>query len=77
MKCKYCQSENLILEPRIKNENVLTGDMVALKCCDCGKWLKWCPKDERPLYIKSSHKIDYKQKYFDLLEKVKKLIEEG
>ena len=50
-KCKHCQSTNLILESRIPGQDVVTANQVALKCGDCGKWLKWCPKDERPRYI--------------------------
>ena len=49
--CKKCGSKNLYLEPRIKGQDVMTADMVALKCKDCGSWLKWCPKDERKYYI--------------------------
>ena len=50
--CKKCGSKNLYLEPRIKGQDVMTADMVALKCKDCGFWLKWCPKDERKFYLK-------------------------
>lgn len=49
--CKKCDSSKLYLEPRIKGQDVLTADMVALKCEDCGAWLKWCPKDERKFYL--------------------------
>lgn len=48
--CKKCGSKNLYLEPRIKGQDILIADMVALKCKDCGSWLKWCPKDERKYY---------------------------
>lgn len=48
--CKKCGSENLYLEPQIEGQDVMTADMVALKCKDCGSWLKWCPKDERKYY---------------------------
>lgn len=54
--CKKCGSKNLYLEPRIKGQDVLTADMVALKCKDCGSWLKWCPKDERKYYIHNQPK---------------------
>lgn len=54
--CKKCGSKNLYLEPRIKGQDILTADMVALKCKDCGSWLKWCPKDERKYYF---DKFDY------------------
>lgn len=30
--CKKCESKNLYLEPRIKGQDVMTADMVALKC---------------------------------------------
>lgn len=49
--CKKCGSKNLCLEPRIKGQDVLTANMVALKCKDCDTWLKWCPKDERQFYL--------------------------
>lgn len=52
LECKYCKSKNLILEPLVKGEDVKTANMVALKCADCGKWIKWCPKEERHFYIK-------------------------
>lgn len=58
-KCKYCNSENLILEPRVQGQDVMTADMVALKCGDCGKWLKWCPKDERKYHLKQNNKKFY------------------
>lgn len=48
--CKKCGSKNLYLEPRVKGQDIITADMVALKCKDCGSWLKWCPKDERKYY---------------------------
>ena len=51
-KCKKCGSNNLYLEPRIAGQDILTADMVALKCKDCGSWLKWCPKNERVNYLK-------------------------
>ncbi len=51
-KCKHCGSKELYLEPRIKGQDILTADMVALKCKSCGKWLKWCPKNERVNYLK-------------------------
>lgn len=52
-KCKYCNSENLILEPQVKGQDVMTANVVALKCGDCGKWLKWCPKDERKYHFQA------------------------
>lgn len=50
--CKKCGSKNLYLEPRVKGQDILLADIVALKCEDCGFWLKWCPKDERKFYLK-------------------------
>ena len=58
MKCKKCGSKNLYLEPRIKGQDVLAADMVALKCKYCGSWLKWCPKDERKYYFHNTLKKD-------------------
>ena len=49
--CQKCGGKNLYLEPRIKGQDVMTANTVALKCKDCGNWLKWCPKDERQFYI--------------------------
>lgn len=66
--CKKCGSKNLYLEPRIKGQDVLTADMVALKCKDCGFWLKWCPKDERKFYLKQP-----KDKWQKLKEWVKEI----
>ena len=51
MKCKYCGSENLVLEQRSKETNyILDANQVALKCADCGKFIKWCPKGDRKYY---------------------------
>ena len=76
--CKKCGSENLYLEPRVKGQDVMTADMVALKCKDCGNWLKWCPKDERQFYInkKQENKVeqcwviqrDDDARYFDCID---------
>lgn len=52
-KCKYCGSENLYLENKT-NRNIMELPQVALKCANCGKWLKWCPKEERQQYIKDN-----------------------
>ena len=51
-KCKYCESEDLYLEPKNPEENVIDADMVALKCKSCGKWLKWVRKTDRHKFIK-------------------------
>lgn len=58
MKCKYCNSENLILEQRSKDTcHILDAQQVALKCADCGKFIKWCPKTERKFYYLNTNKI--------------------
>ena len=56
MKCKYCGGE-LYLEPRQKDEPILTQPMVALKCKDCGKFIKWCPKDIRIYYMNNKNDL--------------------
>lgn len=67
--CKHCKSKNLILEPRIAGQDIMTADMVALKCKDCGKWLKWCPKDERHFYNKQNiEKDDFEDLYCKSIE---------
>lgn len=66
-KCKHCGSKELYLEPRVKGQDILTADMVALKCKSCGKWLKWCPKNERVNYLK----IEKPDKWQKLKEWVK------
>lgn len=69
--CKKCGSKNLYLEPRIKGQDVLTADMVALKCKDCGSWLKWCPKNERVNYLKiQDEKPDKWQKLKEWVDRV-------
>ena len=69
--CKKCGSKNLYLEPRVKGQDILTADMVALKCKDCGAWLKWCPKDERKYYYANTQqKQDTKwQKLKEILKR--------
>ena len=69
--CKKCGGKNLFLEPRIKGQAVLTTDMVALKCKDCGSWLKWCPKDERKFYL-NKQPVDKWQKLKEWVEKERK-----
>lgn len=69
--CKKCGSKNLYLEPRIKGQDVLAAAMVALKCKDCGTWLKWCPKDERKFYFNKPI-VDKWQKLKDWLEEEQK-----
>lgn len=66
--CKKCGSENLYLEPRIEGQDVMTADMVALKCKDCGSWLKWCPKDERKYYYANKQSKDKWQKLKEWLK---------
>lgn len=65
--CKKCGSKELYLEPRIKGQDCLTTAMVALKCKDCGCWIKWCPKDERKYYL---------NKLPDKWQKLKKWLED-
>lgn len=51
MKCKYCESENLVLDQRsTETKDILNANSVAVKCDDCGKFQKWCPKTEREYY---------------------------
>lgn len=67
--CKKCGSKNLYLEPRIKGQDVMTADTVALKCKDCGVWLKWCPKDERKYYYTNKQSKDKWQKLKEILKR--------
>ncbi|HIU06171.1 MAG TPA: hypothetical protein IAC46_01055 [Candidatus Onthoplasma faecigallinarum] len=69
--CKKCGSKELYLEPRIKGQDCLTTAMVALKCKDCGCWIKWCPKDERKYYLNKQSK----DKWQKLKEFIKSNIE--
>lgn len=69
--CKKCGSKDLYLEPRVKGQDILTADMVALKCKDCGSWLKWCPKDERKYYYANTQ-----QKQDTKWQKLKEWIKE-
>jgi hypothetical protein len=48
--CPKCGSENLTLESRGKLP-IMEAPQVALRCADCGGWIKWCPKEERALYL--------------------------
>ena len=48
--CPKCGSENLILESRGELP-IMDAQQVALRCADCGRWIKWCPKEERNLYL--------------------------
>lgn len=55
MECKYCKSQNLILEQRShETDDILQANQVALKCADCGKFINWCAKDKRPLYYNNT-----------------------
>ena len=29
----------------------MEAQQVALRCAVCGRWIKWCPKEERNLYL--------------------------
>lgn len=49
--CKYCDSNEFILEPKNEGEDIITANMVALKCNKCGKWLKWVKKEDRKVYL--------------------------
>lgn len=71
--CKKCGSKNLYLEPRVKGQDILTANMVALKCKDCGSWLKWCPKDERKYYYANTQQKQ-DTKWQELKEWLKKAI---
>lgn len=51
----------------------MTADMVALKCKDCGTWLKWCPKDERQFYMPRVEK----DQRIDCTDKIKSLEQEN
>lgn len=50
--CPKCGSENLTLESRGKLP-IMEAPQVALRCADCGGWIKWCPKEERALYLET------------------------
>lgn len=56
-KCNYCESRDLKLENKSKFD-IMEAPMVALKCATCGKFIKWCPKNERQFYLtlETSHK---------------------
>jgi protein-arginine kinase activator protein McsA len=45
MKCKKCQSENLVMRPNAKNPNA-----TELICGDCGTWQKFIGKEEIRLF---------------------------
>ena len=45
MKCKKCQSENLIMRTNAKNPNA-----TEVICGDCGAWQKFIGKDEIRLF---------------------------
>lgn len=49
--CRYCDSTDLYLEAKEKDADLRTADIVAIKCGNCGKWLAWCPKGDRDLYL--------------------------
>lgn len=57
MKCKYCNSENLILKQNsFETDDILKANQVAVRCADCGKFIKWCSKDDRPQYYANTKK---------------------
>ena len=52
MRCKKCQSENLIMRPNAKNPSA-----TEVVCGDCGAWQKFISKDEIRLFeLRSSQK---------------------
>lgn len=52
MKCKYCNSENLVLEQQsFETNDILKANRVALRCGSCGKFIKWCAKEDRKWYL--------------------------
>lgn len=52
MKCKYCNSENLVLEQQsFETNDILQANRVALRCGSCGKFIKWCAKEDRKWYL--------------------------
>lgn len=71
-KCKYCGSSELELENNTKF-SVMDAPQVALKCAKCGKWLKWCPKDERKYYLGEFKKIAQKSDEIQIEELQKQL----
>lgn len=70
--CKKCGSKNLYLESLIKGQDVMTANMVALKCKDCDSWLKWCSKDERKYYYANTQ-----QKQDTKWQKLKEWVKEN
>ena len=69
-KCKYCGSENLYLENK-SNKSIMELPQVALKCANCGKWLKWCPKEERQQYLKiNNNRYQYSWNEADCIERI-------
>ncbi len=45
MKCKKCQSDNLVIRPNAKNVNA-----TELICAECGAWQKFVSKEEIRLF---------------------------
>lgn len=45
MKCKKCNSENLVMRPNAKNPSA-----TELICADCGAWQKFIGKEEIRLF---------------------------
>lgn len=57
MKCKYCNSENLILkQDSFETDDILKANRVKLICANCGKFIKWCAKEDRKWYIQDFFK---------------------
>ena len=75
--CKKCGSKNLYLEPRVKGQDIMTANMVALKCKNCDTWLKWCPKSERINYITASQMFDnFDNERENVIKQLKQQLEE-
>ena len=64
--CKKCGSKNLVLQ------QARPDGQVALVCADCGAWIKWCPKEERPFYQNKAAKApEHKDDFAEIIvEKV-------
>ena len=50
-KCKYCGSNELYLEAKDKDPDILNAKVVNVKCKECGKWLGYANKGEREHYL--------------------------
>lgn len=62
--CSKCGSNDVYIEDK--------GSQVALRCVDCGRWIKWLGKDERRLverYIeeRNNTKVEIKPVAIDMM----------